>query len=71
MCVVRAQAVGGLVEADVAVGADAEDLQVDAAGRLDRLFVAAALGLQIGRGAVQEADIGRIDRHVIEQLVPA
>ena len=45
---VRAQAVGRLVEADVAVGADAEDLQIDAAGRRDRIFVAAALGLQIG-----------------------
>ena len=39
----------GLVEADVAVGADAEDLQVDAAGRGDRRFVAAALGRQVGR----------------------
>ena len=36
-----------LVEADVTVGADAEDLQVDAAGRLDRALVARALGVGV------------------------
>ena len=33
---VRLELARGLVEADVAVGADAQDLQVDAAGGVDR-----------------------------------
>ena len=65
---VRAQTLGRLVEADVAVGADAENLQIDAAGRGDRRFVAPALRLQVGSAAVEHADVGGIDRDVIEQL---
>src|SRR3954470_13036040 len=56
----RLQRAPRLVEADVAVGADAEDLQVDAAGRRDRRLVALAFGLGVGSRAVEEADpLGR------------
>ena len=48
-----------LVETDVAVGADAEDLHVDAAGARDRLLVALALRLGIRRVAVEEVDLRR------------
>ena len=47
-----------LVEADVAVGAEPEDLQVDAAGARDRALVAGALARTPARGdgAVQKVD---------------
>ena len=52
----RRQLARRLVEADVAVGADAEDLQADAAGVRDRLLVAGALRFRIRRDAVQDVD---------------
>ena len=59
-----------LVETDVAVGADAEDLQVDAAGRRDRLLVARALRLGIRRGAVEKIDLRRRpDVHAGEEVL--
>ena len=49
-----------LVEADVAVGADAENLHVDSAGGGDLTLVARALLLRIGGGAIQEMNpLGR------------
>ena len=53
-CVRAASSRRRLVEPDVPVGADAEDQQVDAAGGLDRLLVAAHSASGIGRGAVEE-----------------
>ena len=64
----RAQAVSRFVEPDVTVRANPEDLQIDAAGRGDRIVVAAALLEQIGRRPVQKPDACRIDRHMLEQL---
>ena len=58
----RRERAGRLVEADVAVGADAEHLQVDAAGGGDRLLVARALGVGIRRSAVEEVDPVRARR---------
>ena len=46
----RDQRLGRLVEADVAVRAQTENLQVDAAGALDRAFVAVAFALDVARG---------------------
>jgi hypothetical protein len=43
-----------LVEPDVAVGTDAEDLEVDAARRRDIRFVARALFVEIGGRAIEE-----------------
>src|SRR5580700_222839 len=43
-----AEAGSGLVETDVAVAADAEDLQVDAAGVTDGMFVGAAVAVVVG-----------------------
>ena len=47
-CVRAVELARRLVEADVPVGADAEDLQVDPAGGVDRLLVALALRRRIG-----------------------
>ena len=46
----------GLVEADVSVGSEAENHQVDAASRLDRPLVPLALRFEIHCHSVQEAD---------------
>jgi hypothetical protein len=43
----RAEGAGGLVETDVAVAAEAEELDVDAARVEDALLVAAALGVEV------------------------
>ena len=53
----------GLVEADVAGAADAQDLQVDAARPADHLLVAGAVFLDIlaGDGAVGNVDVLRRD----------
>ena len=65
LCRVRA----GLVEADVAVAADAQDLQIDAAGPADRLFVAQAVVLDFRErhGAVGNVDVLRRDVDVVEE----
>ena len=57
----RDELVARLVEADVAVGADAEQLEIDAARRLDRRFVALAFGVEIGapRRSGSESATGR------------
>ena len=47
----------GLVEADVPGPADAEQLEVDAAGGADRLFVAAHLGLHVVARDVAAGDV--------------
>ncbi len=58
-----------LVETDVAVGADAEDLDVDAARVRDRLFVARALAIRIGGRAVQKVDLIGAKIHAAEQVL--
>jgi hypothetical protein len=51
----------GLVEADVTVAADAQDLEVDAAGLADGLFIGGAVLIVIAAdGAVGNVDIARI-----------
>ncbi len=67
----RAQRRSGLVECDVPVGADPEDLQVDAPGRADRILVFGAGGRQVGGQAVgpldracREVDLGH--EHVVD-----
>ena len=65
----REQLVAGLVEADVAVGADAENLQVDAAGAGDGGLVALALRVEIARGAVEEMNPLRPQVHAVEQVL--
>src|SRR5687768_1937950 len=47
----------GLVEADVAVGADSQDLNVDTTGVGDRSLVTVALLIQVRRRAVQKVDV--------------
>jgi len=49
--------------------ADAQQLQVNAAESLDGGFVAAAFLLQVGREAIGEVGVPRINVHVAEQLV--
>ena len=61
------QGVGGLVEADVAIGANAENHQVDAAGGGDGAFVALAFLLEIRRAAVEKPDVVSAQVDVIEQ----
>ncbi len=48
-----------LVEADVAVVADAQQLQIDAAHAVDDLVVAGALGGGVHVGAVRQVGCGR------------
>jgi hypothetical protein len=64
------QAGAGLVEGNVAVLADASKEQVNAAGLLDGIFVGDALGLQVGRIAVEDVDVGRVDVYVGEEVLP-
>ena len=51
---VRVERRAGLVEADVAVAAEAEEGQAEAAGFADLVLVAEALGVEVGRDAVRE-----------------
>jgi hypothetical protein len=57
-----------LVEADVPVHPQPKDLQIDAAGAVDRAFVAAAFPLHVAGRAVQEMYPARRQVDVIEQL---
>src|SRR5262249_10411599 len=59
----------GFVKADVAGAADAQDLQVDAAGPPDQLLVADAVVLDVaGRhGPVGDVDVLRRDVDVVEE----
>ena len=57
-----------LVEPDVTVRADAEDLQVDPAGRGDLALVARALLRRVRRRAVQEVDALRRQVHATEEV---
>ena len=57
-----------LVEADVAVVADAQQLQVDAAHAVDDLVVLGAGCVRIGVGAVRQVDAGGVDVDVVKQV---
>ena len=58
-----------LVEADVAVVADAQQLQVGVAGLLDDAVVLGARGLGVGVGAVRHMGVCLVDVDVIEQVL--
>ena len=58
-----------LVEADMAVRSDAENLEPDTACGANGCLVPRALGLDIGRGAVEKVDAPRIEVHVAEQVL--
>lgn len=64
------EAGAGLVEGDVAVLADAGEEEVDAAGGLDLGLVGDALGLQVGRVAVEDVDVVGVDVYVGEEVLP-
>ena len=64
------EAGAGLVEGDVAVGADAAHEEVDAAGRGDGLFIVGALSFQVRGVAVQDMDVLFLDIDVAEEVVP-
>ena len=64
------QFVGRFVEADVTVGADAENLQVDAAGSGDRRFVSTAFGRSVGGQAVEEVDASGLQVHAARRSAP-
>ncbi len=66
----RAERAGGLIEADVTVAAEAEELDVDAARVEDALFVAAALGVKIGRRANGHVGALLVDVDVAEEIFP-
>ena len=57
----RHQARSGLVEGDVAVGPDAADEELDAAGLGDLPFVLLTLGLKARRVAIEDVHVGRVD----------
>ena len=58
-----------LVEADVAVVADAEQLQVHAAERFDERFIAGGFRLEVLRKAVRHMRVRLVDVDVVEQVV--
>ena len=59
----------GLVEADVAVVAQAQKLQAQTAGLGDALLVSSARGSGVGAGAVRHMGASRIDIDMGEQVV--
>src|SRR5690606_38253210 len=65
------EAGAGLVEADVTRLADAQDLEVDAAGVTDLLFVLRRLPLDLvtRHVATREVDVLRRDVHAVEQVL--
>ena len=66
----RAEAGSGLVETDVAVAADAEELQVDAAGLADGVFVGFAVVVVVATdGAIGDVDVVGIDVDVGEEIL--
>src|SRR5438105_5174065 len=67
MCAHR-QLVAGFVEADVAVAADAEQLQIDAAGGDDRGLIALAFSVQIVGPAIKEMNSLGADVNAIEEM---
>ena len=64
----RGERRAGLVEADVAVGADSEDLQVDAAGLRDRALVVVAGVLDAVERSVRHADPARVEPERLDDL---
>ena len=58
-----------LVKPDVAGLPDAEELEVDAAKPGNGGFVTPALGVEVGRLAIRQVRIARIDVHVSEQVL--
>ena len=62
------KSVGGLIEADVAVGAKAQQLQVSAAEGVDDGIVAGALTGGIRVHAVGDVAVGLIDVHMVKQV---
>ena len=60
---------GGFVETDMAVGADAEELEVDASCGADSFFVASAEFFGIGRHAIGDVDVRAIDVHMPEEVL--
>ena len=65
----RDQLVARLVESDVSVGADAQELKVDAARRFDFGFIAGAFGVEIIGCAVEKVDLRRVQTHRREQML--
>jgi hypothetical protein len=67
----RVAAGAGLIEADVAGAADAEDLHVEATGGADLFLVGPAPreNLRPGHGAVGDVDVGGRDVEVVEELL--
>ena len=64
------EAGAGLVEGDVAVGADAAHEEVDAGGGGDGLFIIGALDFEVGGVAVQNMDVLLLDVDVAEEVIP-
>src|SRR5688572_12166087 len=64
----RSQGIPGLVEANVAVRADAEQLKIESAGLGNCTFVALTLRLRIARLAVQKSHMVRSQFQRIEQV---
>ncbi len=58
-----------LVEADVPVGTDAEDQQIQAAGVVDLLLIAFALGVEIVGRTIQEVNSRGIDPDSFKQML--
>src|SRR5688572_13917891 len=65
----RGQLGARFVESDVSVRADAKQLQIDPARRIDFRLVALALGVQIAGRSVQEVNARRLEIDVAEQML--
>ena len=60
----------GLVEGDVAVGADAAHEEVDASGCLNHTLVAGTLGQEVGGIAVENMNILGVNVDMVEEVGP-
>ena len=58
-----------LVEADMAIVADAEELQVGIAGGGDKLVVCGTVCLSVHVGAIGHERAGLVDVHMVEEVV--
>ena len=61
---------GRLVEANVPVAAETQELDIDTTGIDNTMFVAAALGVEIGGGAVRDVRALLVDVDVAEKIFP-
>ena len=62
------EGIGRLIEADVAIGAQAQQLQIRAAEAIDNGIVPGALGVRVRVHAIGDVAVGLVDIHMVKQV---